>query len=278
MAPPLSEAHTALEALCRELRVDIIEMVHAAGSGHPGGSLSAIDLVATLYERFLKHDPKRPGWADRDRFILSKGHAAPALYAVLAHRGYFDRSLLSTLRKLGSPLQGHPVVGTAPGVEACTGSLGQGLSIALGVAIAARLDEKDLRSYCMLGDGEIQEGQVWEAAMWAGDNGVDNLVAILDYNKAQLDGTLEQILPLEPVEPKWQAFGWSTRRIDGHDLGQILDAYEWAQARDGKPKLIVADTIKGKGVSFMEGAVGWHGAAPDDEQKTQAIAEIRGQS
>jgi len=272
--PNRDQAVAALREKCVELRVDILEMLAEAGSGHPGGSLSAIDLLTALFDHKLRHDPKRPDWPDRDRFILSKGHGVPALYVTLAQRGYFDRALLPTLRKLGSPLQGHPVRGTAPGIEACTGSLGQGLSIALGMALAAKLDKKEWRVYVMLGDGEIQEGQIWEAAMAAGKYGLDNLVAILDYNKVQT-GVVAEVMPLEPIVEKWAADGWSVRRIDGHDYGQILDAYDWADARDGKPKMIVADTIKGKGVSFMEGQAKWHGVAPTKEECKAAVAEVR---
>jgi transketolase len=268
------DAIRALEALCRELRVEILQMVHAAGSGHPGGSLSAIDLVAALYGHVLRHDPAKPEWPDRDRFVLSKGHGVPALYAVLAHHGYFPRQALATLRQLGSPLQGHPVAHTAPGVEACTGSLGQGLSIALGMALAARLDGSERMAFCMLGDGEIQEGQVWEAAMAAGRYAADGLVAILDFNKGQLDGTLAEIMPLDPVDTKWESFGWLVRRIDGHDHGAILDAYDWARQREQQPKLIVADTVKGKGVSFMENDLVWHYRSPSDEQLAAALAEL----
>ena len=267
----------SLAALCSRLRIDILQMIATAGSGHPGGSLSAIDIVATLYEHVLRHDPKRPEWAERDRFILSKGHAAPALYAVLAHRGYFPHAALDSLRKFNSPLQGHPVVGTAKGVEACTGSLGQGLSVAQGMALAARMDRKPVRVFCLMGDGEIQEGQVWEAALSAPRYQLDNLVAIVDLNGGQLDGAVADILPLEPVADKWRAFGWAVREIDGHDHGQILDALRWAGSEAGKPALIAARTIKGKGVSFMEHQIGWHGAAPNPEQLQQAIAELSGQ-
>ncbi|MBZ0121176.1 MAG: transketolase [Sandaracinaceae bacterium] len=275
----MSETEAVIAALrktCAQHRIDILEMITEAGSGHPGGSLSAIDLIEALYARVLHHDPKRPDDPDRDRFVLSKGHGVPALYAVLAHHGYFDRKLLPTLRKLGSPLQGHPVRGTAPGVEACTGSLGQGLSIAVGMALAARVDHKKYSVWCMMGDGEIQEGQVWEAFMSAGKLGLDGLAGILDFNKAQIDGLVEDVMPIEPIEDKARAFGWLTRRIDGHDYAAILDAYAWAQRREGKPKLIVADTIKGKGVSFMESElVKWHGVAPTREQCEKAVAEIR---
>jgi transketolase len=265
----------ALKTQAIEYRVQIIEMLRQAESGHLGGSLSIIDLISALYAEVLQHDPKRPGWVDRDRFVLSKGHGVPALYVVLAKYGYLPVEQLMTLRTLGSPLQGHPVVGTVPGIEACTGSLGQGLSVAQGMALAARLDNKDYRVFCLMGDGEIQEGQVWEAAMSAAKYKVDNLIGIVDFNKCQLDGTVEEIMPIEPVEAKWQAFGWLTRRIDGHDYQQILDAYAWASQREGKPKMIVADTIKGKGVSFMEGQVSWHGVAPNAEQAARAVAEIR---
>ena len=234
-----AQSVATLAQLCIELRVDILTMIHAAGSGHPGGSLSAIDLMAALYEHHLRHDPKRPDWAERDRFVLSKGHGAPALYALLAHHGYFPKAQLSTLRQLGSPLQGHPVVNTAPGVEACTGSLGQGLSIALGIALAGKLDDNGVRAFCMLGDGELQEGQVWEAAMCAGVMGTDNLIAIVDRNRGQLDGTTAQIMEVEPVDGKFDAFGWETRRIDGHDYTQILDALAWAVLPAGRPKVIV---------------------------------------
>jgi transketolase len=265
-----------LERTLIQARIDILEMITAAGSGHPGGSLSAVDLIAVLYHHHLRQDPKAPSAPHRDRFVLSKGHGVPALYAVLAERGYFDRSLLPTLRKLGSPLQGHPVTGTAPGIEACTGSLGQGLSVALGMALGARVDGKDARIYCMMGDGEIQEGQVWEAAMAAGKLGVTNLVGVLDFNKAQIDGLVKDVMPIEPVEAKWQSFGWLTRRIDGHDLSAIDAALDWAKVTEGKPKLIVADTIKGKGVSFMESElVKWHGVAPTKEQCAQAVGELK---
>ncbi|HEY8427401.1 MAG TPA: transketolase [Sandaracinaceae bacterium] len=275
-APSRDEKIQTLRRVCPHLRIDILEMITEAGSGHPGGSLSAIDLIETLYRYHLRQGPERVNDPDRDRFILSKGHGVPALYATLAQHGYFDRSLLPTLRKLGSPLQGHPVRGTVPGIEACTGSLGQGLSIAIGMALAARLDGRDYRVWCMLGDGEMQEGQVWEAVMSAGKYRVDNLVAILDHNKAQIDGLVQDVMPIEPIEEKLRAFGWLTRRIDGHDYGAILDAYEWAEVREGAPKMIVADTIKGKGVSFMESdLVKWHGVAPSREQCMKAVAELR---
>lgn len=276
MAESRTEKVETLRKVCARLRIDILEMITEAGSGHPGGSLSAIDLIEALYRYHLRQTAETADDPNRDRFILSKGHGVPALYATLAEHGYFDRSLLPTLRKLGSPLQGHPVRGTLPGIEACTGSLGQGLSIALGMALGARVDGKDFRTWCMLGDGEMQEGQVWEAIMSAGKFGTDNLVAILDNNKAQIDGLVSDVMPIEPIEEKMHAFGWLTRRIDGHDYEAILDAYAWAETREGKPKMIVADTIKGKGVSYMEAdIVKWHGVAPTREQCEEAVAEIR---
>jgi transketolase len=264
----------SLNDLCIDLRINIIEMLAKAASGHPGGSLSAIDLLATLFECKLRHNPKDPKWRERDRFVLSKGHAVPALYATLAHRGYFDSELLGQLRKIGSPLQGHPSV-DVPGVEAATGSLGQGLSLAQGMALAARLDKLDSRVYCLLGDGETQEGQVWEAAMSAAKFCLDNLIAMVDANGLQIDGPVCSVMPVEPIADKWQAFGWLVRSIDGHDYRQILEAFEWATQREKKPKLIVAKTVKGKGVSFMENAVEWHGTTPNQEQTARAIAELR---
>ncbi len=264
-----------LNTRCRRLRRDILEMITHAGSGHPGGSLSALDLIETLYAHHLRQDPKHPEDPNRDRFVLSKGHGVPALYAVLAGRDYFSGDLLPTLRKLGSPLQGHPVVGTVPGIEACTGSLGQGLSVAIGMALAARLDKRPSRVWCMMGDGEIQEGQVWEAMMSASKFRLDNLVGILDSNKAQIDGLVDDVMRIEPLEDKARAFGWLTKRIDGHDYGQILDAYAWAEKAEGAPKLIIADTIKGKGISFMENdLVKWHGVATTREQLEKALTEL----
>lgn len=264
----------SLSNLCIELRVRIIEMLEKAGSGHPGGSLSAIDLIATLYEHTLRHDPKHPDWRERDRFVLSKGHCVPALYVTLAHRGYFDSELLGKLRKIGSPLQGHPSV-DVPGIEAATGSLGQGLSLAQGMALAARVDKLDYRVYCLMGDGETQEGQVWEAAMSASKFCLDNLVAIVDANGLQIDGPVCSVMPIEPIADKWKAFGWLVRSIDGHDYRQILEAFEWANQREKRPKLIVAKTVKGKGVSFMENGVDWHGKTPNQEQTARAVSELR---
>lgn len=277
MAESQKEKVATLRRVCAQLRIEILEMITEAGSGHPGGSLSAIDIIEALYRYHLRQGPARANDPDRDRFVLSKGHGVPALYATLAEHGYIEKKTLPTLRKLGSPLQGHPVRGTVPGVEACTGSLGQGLSIALGMALGARVDKKDFRVWCMVGDGEMQEGQVWEAVMCAGKYAPDNLVAILDSNKAQIDGLVKDVMPIEPIPAKIESFGWLVRRIDGHDYDQILDALEWGEKREGKPKMIVADTIKGKGVSFMESdLVKWHGQAPTREQCAKAVAEIRG--
>lgn len=274
MTSSLSDRVAHLTSLCASLRADIVTMIAKAGSGHPGGSLSAVDAIATLYAYVLRHSPKNPHWPDRDRFILSKGHGVPALYAVLAHFGYFEKSELSSLRTLGSRLQGHPVVGTVPGIEACTGSLGQGLSVAQGMALGGILDQKSFNVYCMLGDGEIQEGQIWEAAMSAAKYKSENLIAILDRNRGQIDGFTKDVMPLEPLVDKWTAFGWQVKSVDGHDYAQLLDSFAWAQQRAGSPKLIVANTVKGKGVSFMENDMDWHGAAPNKEQLAKALIEL----
>jgi transketolase len=276
-------ADARLEAIARECRVQIIRMLTHAGSGHPGGSLSVIDLVTMLFFKWMRHDPKRPDWPDRDRLILSKGHCVPALYAAMARAGYFPEDRLVTLRKLGSPLQGHPDRVALPGIEAATGSLGQGLSIAVGSALGLKLRGAPARVYCILGDGEIQEGQVWEAAMAAPQLGqpghpLDNLTVILDYNKIQLDDFVAKIRDLEPLVAKWQAFGWPVVEIDGHDLDQIDKALEQAHATRGKPCFIVAHTVKGKGVSFMENNPEWHGKAPKPAEAIAALREILGVS
>jgi transketolase len=264
----------ALRNRATAIRRHIVEMLAEAASGHPGGSLSAVEVVTALYfGGFLRYDPKNPDWPDRDRFILSKGHGVPVQYAALAEAGFLPHSELSTLRKIDSRLQGHPVLGTAPGIEASTGSLGQGLSIALGMALAANLDKKDVRVYCMLGDGECQEGQVWEAAMAAGHHRPDNLIAIVDYNKFQLDGATNEIINIEPFADKWRAFGWHVREIDGHDIGEVMDALDWALSMNG-PACIVAHTVKGKGVSFMEGENAYHGVAPTEEELAKALGEL----
>ncbi len=260
--------------ITKQLRVDIIRMIETAGSGHPGGSLSVIDLLTVLYLKFLKHDPKRPDWADRDRLILSKGHACPALYAVMAYTGYFPKENLMTLRKLGSSLQGHPDRLRLPGIEFSTGSLGQGLSVGLGMAMAAKLDKKAFKTYVILGDGEIQEGQCWEALMAAPKFKLDNLVMILDHNNGQIDGHVNEVLPIDPMEDKLKSFGWEVSAIDGHDFAQIEKALSQAQKAGQVPHAIIAKTVKGKGVSFMENAIAWHGKAPNKEEADRAVEEI----
>ena len=263
-----------LQQKAKVLRRHIIKMVGEAGSGHPGGSLSAADIVAALYFRFLNIDPSHPDWPDRDRFVLSKGHAAPVLYAALAEPGFFPMETLGTLRKLGSILQGHPDMRKTPGVEASTGSLGQGLSMAGGMALAGRVSGRGYRVYAVLGDGEMQEGQVWEAALSSAQYKLDNLTAIIDFNGVQLDGPVEKVISVEPVADKWQAFGWNVQEINGHDMEQIVRALEKARQVKGRPQAIVAHTVKGKGVSFMEGLASWHGKAPSREQMAQALAEL----
>ena len=273
-APPAPDLD-ALRERARVIRRHIVEMLHTAASGHPGGSLSAVEIVTALYfGDILRHDPERPEWPERDRFVLSKGHGVPVQYAALAEAGYLPHEELRTLRQVNSRLQGHPVLGTAPGIEASTGSLGQGLSIALGMALAARLDGSDYRVYCLMGDGECQEGQVWEAAMAAGHHRPDNLIAIVDNNRFQLDGATADIIGLEPFKAKWEAFGWATREIDGHDIGAVMDALVWAA--DNGPACIIANTVKGKGVSFMEGENAYHGVAPSDDELKRALGELQG--
>ena len=271
-----------LEAIAREGRVQIIRMLTHAGSGHPGGSLSVIDILTVLYFSRMTYDPKRPTWEDRDRLVLSKGHCVPAQYSCMAKAGYFPESQLLTLRKLGSPLQGHPDRMALPGIEAATGSLGQGLSVASGMALGLKLGGKTSRVYCVLGDGEVQEGQVWESLMsgprlGAPDHHLDNLCVILDYNGIQLDNFVKKILDLEPVVDKLKSFGWPVIDINGHDLTQIDKALDQAEATKGTPSFIVAHTIKGKGVSFMENDPEWHGKSPKPGEAVQAIREIVGE-
>jgi transketolase len=256
------------------VRVEILKMLTLAGSGHTGGSLSAADIVTALYFSKMRYKPDDPGWKERDRFILSKGHAAPLLYAVLAMAGYFDRSVLKTLRKLGSPLQGHPCSRVLPGVEISTGSLGQGLSVSNGIAIGLKMDNLSSRVYCLLGDGEIQEGQVWEAAMTAAHYKLDNLCAIVDLNGLQIDGPVSKVKAIEPVASKWSAFGWNVIDIDGHDIKEILEALDEAETVKGRPSVILAHTIKGKGVSFFEGKVEYHGISPTPEELEKALEEM----
>lgn len=258
----------------REIRKDIIKMLAEAGSGHPGGSLSAADIVACLYFNIMRHDPKNPAWEDRDRFVLSKGHACPVLYAALAESGYFPKETLWDLRKMGCCLQGHPDMCKVAGVEMTTGSLGQGLSTAVGMALAAKLDKSKRRIFVMIGDGESQEGQIWEAAMAAAHYKLDNLTAILDFNGLQIDGPNEEVMTVEPVPEKWTAFGWNVIEIDGHDIGEILSALDSSRTIPKRPTMVVARTVKGKGVSFMENVVDFHGKAPDKEQAAQALAEL----
>ena len=272
---------TKLEAIAREGRAQIIRMLTHAGSGHPGGSLSVIDILTTLYFNRMRYDPARPRWEDRDRFVLSKGHCVPAQYYCMARAGYFPMERLITLRKLGSPLQGHPDRVMLPGIEAATGSLGQGLSVAAGMALGLKLSGKSSRVYCVLGDGETQEGQVWETLMSAPklggpDHHLDNLCVILDYNRIQLDGFVKDILDLEPVTAKLQAFGWPVLEVNGHDIAQVDKALDQAEATRGGPTFIVAHTVKGKGVSFMENEPEWHGKAPKPEEAVRAVREIAG--
>jgi transketolase len=265
-----------LAGIGRTVRADIVRMTAAAGSGHPGGSLSAVELMTALYFGVMNHRPAEPKWPGRDRFILSKGHACPLLYSVMARAGYLPVAELTTLRKLDSCLQGHPSCQTLPALEVSSGSLGQGLSITNGLALAAKLTGQGFRVYCLMGDGELQEGQVWEAAMSAAHYKLDNVCALVDYNGLQIDGDVEKVMGLAPLAGKWRAFNWHVVEIDGHDLGQVLAAYDEAAATKGRPTVIVARTVKGKGVSFMENAVGWHGKAPNAEELQRALDEIYG--
>jgi transketolase len=263
-----------LKEKANALRIEILKMLSEAGSGHTGGSLSAADIVTALYFYKMRHDPADPKWRERDRFVLSKGHAAPVLYGALALSGYFDKQLLKTLRKIGSPLQGHPCSRKLPGIEISTGSLGQGLSIADGMALGLKIDGLSSRVYCMLGDGEIQEGQVWEAAMTAAHFKLDNLCAIIDNNGLQIDGHCHEVMHIEPIVKKWEAFGWHVIDINGHDMEAVVRALDEAETVKDKPSMIVARTIKGKGVSFFEGKVEYHGMAPTPEELEKALKEL----
>ena len=256
-----------------QIRKWVIESVYRAGSGHPGGSLSVADILACLYFHEMRHDPKNPKWPDRDRLVLSKGHAAPALYAALALAGYFPVEELKNLRKIGHFLQGHPCMKKVPGVDMSTGSLGQGLSVAVGMALAGKLDNRDYRVFVILGDGEVQEGQIWEAANAASHYKLDNLIAILDRNKLQIDGPTEEVMHVEPLAWRWKAFGWDVIEIDGHDIEEILDTFHEIKLNE-KPTIIIAHTIKGKGVSFMEGTLSFHGKPPSHEQYIRAMSEL----
>ena len=260
----------------KKLRIQIIKMIYTAQSGHPGGSLSSIDILTCLYFYQMRIKPGKPSWEDRDRFVLSKGHAAPALYAILAKLRYFPKESLLTLRQVGSILQGHPDMRKTPGIEMSTGSLGNGLSVGIGMALGARLAGKDYHTYVLIGDGEADEGEIWEAAMAASKYKLDNLTAICDFNRVQLDGPIEEIMPLDPLPEKWKAFNWSVIEIDGHNMEEILDALDKAKQMQGKPTMIIAHTVKGKGISFMEGKFQWHGKAPNKEEYEIALQELEG--
>jgi len=265
----------ALEAMCNRLRQDVVKMVNKAGSGHPGGSLSAAEMVTALYFDVLENiDPENPRKPDRDRFVLSKGHCCPILYSALARRGYFDASNLGKLREYGSILQGHPDMNKTPGVDISAGSLGNGLSVGLGMALSARIKGLDYKVYVMMGDGEVQEGMVWEAAMCAAHHKAKNLIAIVDCNNLQINGTIDEVMGIEPLPDKWRAFGWRVLQVDdGNDMKQVLEGLDKARAMEG-PVVILAKTVKGKGVSFMENKAAWHGQAPTNEQTEQALAEL----
>ena len=263
-----------LKRVAVELRKTILQTIAKAGSGHPGGSLSMVELLVGLYWYKLRHDPKRPEWPDRDLFLLSKGHGCPALYTVLAYHGYFPKEELMTLRRYPTKLQGHPERWSVPGVEISSGSLGQGLSMANGIALADRLDGRRRRIFCLMGDGEIQEGQVWEAAMTAHHHKLETVCAIIDANQVQQNGLVKDVKDIEPLADKWRAFGWHTIEIDGHDIASVIKAYDEAETIKGKPQAIVARTVKGKGVSFMELNHAWHGVAPKPDELERALKEL----
>lgn len=264
----------ALKVKAYELRRDVLDMIYHAGSGHPGGSLSAAEIITVLYWHEMNIDPSDPRKADRDRFVLSKGHAAPILYAALAEKGYFSKDHLSTLRQIGSILQGHPDMKKTPGLDMSTGSLGQGLSLSLGIALATRHLKINYRVFALLSDGELQEGMIWEAAMAAAHYGAENLVALVDSNKLQVDGEVRAVMNVDPIEDKWRAFGWETRTIDGHDVSSIIDALEQTRAPHEKPTVIICNTVKGKGVSFMENVMEWHASALPEDLYKQARREL----
>lgn len=270
-------ANKHFEEVAARVRIDVVRAIHKAGSGHPGGSLSAADIVTALYFKEMNIDPAEPKKADRDKFILSKGHAGPVQYAALAERGYYPVEDMMSLRKMGSTFQGHPNMHKVPGVEMSTGSLGQGISVSVGMALANKIDKNPGRVYTLLGDGEIQEGLVWEAVMSAAHYGLDNLVAIVDFNGLQIDGDNDDVMKVKPIDEKFAAFGWNVVCIDGHNFDEIFDAFDQARACKGKPTAILAKTVKGKGVSFMENQAGWHGKAPSEEEAKQAVAELGGE-
>ena len=265
-----------LKLIAKDVRKDIVSMLTESCSGHPGGSLSAADVLTTLYFGEMNVDPKNPKDENRDRFVLSKGHAAPVLYSVLARKGFFEVEELKTLRKIGSRLQGHPSMKCLPGVDMSTGSLGQGISAAVGMALAGKIDNKNYRVYALLGDGELEEGQVWEAAMSAAHYKLNNLTAFIDFNGLQIDGDITTVMNPSPIDKKFEAFGWNVLTIDGHDIEEIQGAIEKAKACNDKPTAVICKTVKGKGVSFMENVAAWHGTAPSKEQCEQALAEIGG--
>jgi transketolase len=263
-----------LDIVAYELRRDVIDMIYHGGSGHPGGSFSIAEIVVALYWHAMRLDPNRPDWEDRDRLVLSKGHAAPMVYAALARRGYFAREHLWTLRHLGSILQGHPDCRKTPGLDMTSGSLGQGLSVALGMALGAKQAGKGFQVYCLLSDGETQEGMVWEAAMAAAHYHSDNLTAVVDRNNLQVDGQLQDVMNVEPYADKWSAFGWNVREVDGHDVAALVDAFAWARGTKGRPSVLICKTVKGKGVSFMEHVMEWHASPISREIRDTAVAEI----
>ena len=269
------QTYDQLRRTAAQLRIRTLQAIYAAQSGHPGGSLSICEILAVLYFRQMRIDPARPQDPDRDRFVLSKGHAAPAYYAALAERGFFDPGALTTLRQIDSFLQGHPARGKVPGVDMSTGSLGQGLSAANGMALAGRYDGRAYRVYCLCGDGELQEGQIWEAAMTAAHYRLDNLTLLVDVNGLQIDGAVEQVMDVQPLEEKFAAFGWSVLTVDGHDVEAVDLALQTAGQIRGRPAVLLCRTVKGKGVSYMENQAGWHGAAPNQEQYDQAMAELQ---
>jgi len=272
------ESIDELKKLAARQRIDVVKMIGNAGSGHPGGSLSMVELITALYFNVMRHDPANPSWVDRDRFILSKGHGCASLYTALAEAGYISRDLLMTFRKLDTPLQGHPDRRKLPLLEASTGSLGMGPSIGIGIALAAKLDKKDFHTFVIVGDGEIQEGQNWEAAMFAPFHKLDNLTLIVDDNKIQLDDRTENVLDIRPLDAKFKAFGWNVAIVDGHDFAQVIPALKAARENtNGKPTVIIAETIKGKGVSFMEDNVKWHGVAPKPAEVEAAVKELEAQ-
>lgn len=269
------ERKEEFKRLAKEIRLTVLKMIYEAGSGHPGGSLSAVEIISTLYFDKMRVDPKNPNWGDRDRFVPSKGHCAPTLYTVLAEKGFFPKSELSTLRRIDSTLQGHPDMLKTPGVDMSTGSLGHGISVGIGMALGGRLSKKDFYVYVLVGCGELNEGQVWEAAMAAAKYQLDHLIVILDYNCYQLDGSMDEIMPLGDVMAKWKSFGWNVMEINGHESEEISDAIDMAKKASGRPTITVAHTVKGKGVSFMENTHLWHGKKISDEEYEKAVSELR---